>query len=118
MGLRRIIIAGGRDFNDIELLLNSILPILNGDTNVEIVSGGANGADRLGEQFAESFELPISKFPANWNKHGKAAGPIRNLEMAKYSDELIVFWDGKSKGTKNMIDTASKLNLVVHIITY
>lgn len=118
MQLRRIIIAGGRDFNDYQLLLDSVCPILKGDHNIEIVSGCANGADKLGERFAESFGLTVIKFPANWNKHGRAAGPIRNLEMAKYADELIVFWDGKSSGTKNMINTATKLNLKVNIIKY
>ena len=118
VGLRKVIIAGGRDFSDYKFLLDSVYSILKGDDNVEIVSGCADGVDKLGERFAESFGLPISKFPANWGKYGRSAGPIRNLEMAKYSDELIVFWDGKSKGTKNMINNARKLNLVVHKFIY
>lgn len=118
VGLRRIIIAGGRDFNDYQMLLNNIRPLLDYDQTIEIVSGCAPGADKLGEKFADFFELPISKFPANWSKHGKAAGPIRNLEMAKYADELIAFWDGKSKGTKNMIDTATKQGLKINVIIY
>lgn len=118
VGLRKIIIAGGRDFNDYELLLNSVWPILKGNTNIEIVSGCASGADKLGEKFAESFGLPISKFPADWNKHGRSAGPIRNKKMAEYANELIAFWDGKSKGTKNMIETANKMGLIVNTIIY
>ena len=118
VGLRKVIIAGGRDFNDYELLLNTIWPLLKGDNNIEIVSGGASGADKLGEKFAESFGLPISRFLANWSMYGKSAGPMRNLEMAKYADELIAFWDGKSRGTKHMIDTATKSGLVVTVINY
>jgi len=116
--LRRIIIAGGRDFNDSQLLLNSMWPLLKGDHVVEIISGGASGADKLGECFAKSYDLPITRFPADWSKHGKSAGPIRNLQMAEYADELVAFWDGKSRGTKNMIDTATKLNLKVHVVLY
>lgn len=118
VGLRKVIIAGGRDFNDYTLLLKEVWSILKGDDNIEIVSGCANGADKLRERFAESFGLKISKFPADWNKNGRSAGPIRNLEMAKYGSELIAFWDGKSRGTKNMIDTANKLGLKVSTIIY
>jgi|Laugrespbdmm15dd_1035085.scaffolds.fasta_scaffold00442_14 hypothetical protein len=118
VGLRKIIIAGGRDFNNYQFFLNNIWPLLKGSNQIEIVSGCANGADKIGEKFAESFGLPISRFPANWSKYGKSAGPIRNLEMAKYADELIAFWDGKSSGTKNMIDTATKLGLKINIFTY
>src|SRR5690606_6698690 len=75
---------------------------------VEIVSGGARGADLLGEAYAKEHNYPLKKFPAKWGVHGKAAGPIRNQEMAEYSNALIAFWDEKSKGTKSMIDLARK----------
>lgn len=113
----RIIIAGGRDFANSELLKTSCDLILAG-RQCEIVSGGARGADRLGEFYAIDKNLPIRRFPADWDKFGKRAGFLRNSEMANYANELIAFWDGQSRGTKHMIDLANQKGLVVHIITY
>lgn len=115
--MSKIIIAGGRDFNNYKLLSNSCYEhILYRD--VEIVSGTARGADKLGEKFAKEYGLKLTKFPANWNKYGKSAGYLRNKQMAEYADELIAFWNGKSKGTKHMINLAKSLNLKVIIIEY
>lgn len=116
----RVIIAGGRDFADYDLLYRKMVSILKDQlpVNVEIVSGGANGADKLGERWAESLAFPVKRFPADWNKHGKSAGPIRNEEMAKYATHCVVFWDGKSRGSKNMIDTAAKYKLPTRVIYY
>lgn len=114
----KIIIAGGRDFNDYDLLNKEVSSILKSFDNIEIVSGMAKGADFLGGKYAYNNKLPIKKFPANWNLYGRSAGPIRNEEMAKYSDVLIAFWDGKSKGTMNMINNAKKYNLKTFIIKY
>jgi hypothetical protein len=75
----------------------------------EIVSGTAQGVDRLGEKWAEANNIPVTKMPGDWNKYGKAAGPIRNSEMAKYCDAALVIWDGNSPGSKNMILNMRKL---------
>lgn len=64
------------------------------------------------------MQIPVIHFPANWDKHGKSAGHIRNAEMAKYADALVAFWDGKSKGTKGMIDYATRCNLRVKVVRY
>lgn len=129
----RIIIAGGRDFDNYtklkEVLSEYILDICLESNNadlpikIEIVSGKARGADSLGEAFAREFDYDVVEFPADWNKYGKSAGPIRNREMAKYAAEadkgvLFAFWDGESKGTKNMIDLAIDYGLEGHIIRY
>lgn len=53
-------------------------------------------------------DIPVKRFPADWDRHGRAAGPIRNCQMAQYADALIAIWDGKSRGTKNMIDEMNK----------
>lgn len=82
---------------------------------IEIVSGNANGVDKLGEELADFLKLDCKIFPANWNKYGKKAGYLRNIEMANYADALIAIWDGKSKGTKMMIDIAKKKGLKVYI---
>ena len=114
----RVIIAGGRNFNDYNKLRNSCDKILSNQTEIEIVSGTANGADKLGERYATDNNYKLSVFPAEWDKYGKSAGYKRNQQMAEYSDSLIAFWDGKSKGTKHMIDIARKLNLNVRVISY
>ena len=111
----KIIIAGSRNFNDYNLLKTSCDNLLTQFTNIEIVSGTARGADKLGEKYAREKGYDIKQFPANWNL-GKSAGYIRNDEMAKYSDMLIAFWDGTSKGTKHMIDLANKRSLKVVVI--
>ena len=119
----RVIIAGSRDFNNYDLLESTISNYLKENiANVEIVSGTARGADQLGEQFANNHRYRIKSFPANWNLYGKSAGPIRNREMAEYASGgqgvLFAFWDGKSRGTKSMINLAKKYGLEVHVVNY
>jgi hypothetical protein len=111
----KVIIAGSRNFNDYNLLKSSCDNLLTQFTNIEIVSGTARGADKLGERYAREKGYSIKEFPANWNL-GKSAGYIRNDEMAQYADMLIAFWDGTSKGTKHMIDLANKRSLKVIVI--
>lgn len=79
------------------------------------LSGGCKGADALGERYAEENGFKIEHFPAEWNKFGKSAGPIRNFQMAKNCDYVICFWDGKSKGTKSMINYAKQLNKPIKV---
>jgi hypothetical protein len=128
----RIIIAGSRTFNDYEFLKVKCNEIINSYflggwvspnlENVTIISGGANGADKLGERFAKENNIECKLFPANWDAYGKSAGYKRNLEMAYYAKEmygvLIAFWDGKSRGTNHMIDIAKQLGLNVYIFSY
>jgi hypothetical protein len=114
----RVIIAGGRDFDDFRKLSEVCMHMLQNKRNVEIVSGTCKGADKLGEQFAKFAGHSLKQFPASWDELGKAAGFIRNKEMAEYADAAIIFWDGKSKGTGHMIDLANKMNLKVKIEMY
>lgn len=127
----RIIIAGSRDFNDFELLDGVVIELIkdlkeqgyNTKREVlEIISGTARGADKLGERFADKYNLKVVRFPADWNI-GKQAGYIRNSQMAEYASQdnelgmLIAFWNG-SRGTKHMIDLAKKKGLRVEIISF
>lgn len=119
----RVIVAGGRDFVDYHYLgvyLDEFLAGYIDGGSVEIISGGAFGADKLGEDYAEDRNIPIKYFMADWHKHGKSAGPIRNKQMALYANKLICFWDGKSKGTKNMIQEALKADNIkeIRIVKY
>lgn len=113
----KVIIAGGRDFNDYNLLKSKCDKFLKNSSNIEIVSGTANGADKLGEKYALENGYKLTKFPADWSL-GKKAGYIRNKQMAEYSDCLIAFWDGLSKGTSHMINLAKEMNLKVRIVKY
>ena len=81
----------------------------------EVVSGGARGADSIGEMWAEWNFIPVKLFPAEWQRHGRSAGYRRNVDMADYADALIAFWDGESVGTKHMIDTAKAKDLLVSV---
>lgn len=85
---------------------------------IEIVSGLANGPDRLGIEVAKELHLPWAEFPADWDKHGKSAGMIRNSEMADYATRGLIFWDGKSKGTANMIDQLNRRNIPFKLINF
>ena len=117
----RIIIAGGRDFVNYDLLkLEAKRFILeNGLIRpITIVSGCANGADKLGERFATEYNFFIDRFPADWDQFNKRAGPIRNEQMAQNAKYCLVFWDGVSKGSANMIENAKKYNLIYKVIKY
>lgn len=110
----RVIIAGSRNFDDYDTLKKVCNFMLSNKKEVQIISGTAKGADKLGEQYALEKGYSINYFPADWSK-GKSAGYIRNELMAQNADALIAFWDGNSKGTKHMIDLAKKYNLKTKI---
>lgn len=82
----------------------------------EVVSGACKkGVDQLGEGWAKRKGIPVKRFPADWNQYGRRAGPLRNREMARYADALIAIWDGKSRGTRSMIDEALREGLEVYV---
>jgi len=81
----------------------------------EIVSGGARGTDTHGFDWAWANGIPVKSFVANWAKYGKKAGPFRNMEMAKYADELLAVWDGKSRGTQHMLRVMKVYGKPIHL---
>jgi len=117
----KVIIAGSRTITDLKIIPIVVLHFKNTfhidlqDGQHEIVSGGAKGVDESGEKWAKIVGNKITTFPANWQKYGKKAGYIRNYQMADYADALIAIWDGKSKGTKHMIDIAIEKELMVFV---
>lgn len=115
----KLIIAGGRDFEDYDLLTEKVSKITSSITQpIIVISGCAKGADSLGVMYAFKHKLEIIEMPADWDKHGKSAGYLRNLEMAKIADACICFWDGNSLGTKHIIGLAKKYNLKLRVIRY
>lgn len=114
----KVVVAGSRNFNNYNLLKEKLDFLLQNKKNIEIVSGTARGADTLGERYAKERGYSLKRFPANWEKHGRKAGYIRNKEMRDYADAVVVFWDGESRGTKHMIDLSKEKNLPIKIIKY
>ena len=112
----KLIIAGSRDFNDYFLMCKSIASL--GFKVDEVVSGGARGADSLGEKWAFEHLVPVRYFPAHWVEEGRAAGINRNHKMGNYADYLIAFWDGKSPGTLDMITYMQQLGKPVEVIKF
>ena len=114
----KVIVAGGRDFSDYNLLSTTLHYLLSQKSNVEIVSGMARGADSLGLRYAEENHIRVKKFPANWDRYGNSAGYKRNVQMAEYADACVCFWDGNSKGTADMIRLARVFKLQIRVIKY
>ena len=139
--MKRILIAGSRNFKDYGLLYGTLMRHTDvKHEEVEFISGKAPGADRLGEKFAKERGMGefMSGFPANWkdievegavirkNRYGEynaVAGNIRNRQMAEYlaeqdDSEAFLFWDGTSSGTKNMLDLLIEYSINTHIIYF
>lgn len=118
--LKAVIIAGGRDFNDSDLLARSLTQYEEetGNTIETVITGMALGADLLGRKWAREQERNVIELPAQWNLYGRSAGFMRNGQMAKIADELIAFWDGKSRGTHDMIKKMETRNKPVLVVPY
>lgn len=114
----RLLVCGGRDFNDYNLLwetLDTFKPAIT-----FMILGGARGADQIAEDYAKNTIIDYKVYPADWNTYGKKAGYLRNKQMLEEGkpEYVLAFWDGKSKGTANMIKLAQEANVTVEIILY
>ena len=109
----KVIIAGSRDITDKKIVEGAIKE--SGFEITELVCGMARGIDIIGFDWAKLNNIPIKRFYPNWRRFYKAAGKVRNKEMALYADALIAAWDEKSKGTKHMISCMSKAMKPFHI---
>lgn len=119
----KLIIAGSRTLEPCPTFIMNAIQMLNVPisdiTEIEVVSGGAKGVDQAGENFADDYflvPLRVARFPADWNVHGKAAGPIRNKQMAEYADALLLIWDGESRGSISMKNEMMKLGKPIYEI--
>lgn len=117
----KLIVAGGRDFHNMEYMVMCLYNLVNkGDIpdNPQLVCGMARGADMVAYALWKQSLMTVHAFPANWDKHGRSAGYIRNANMGDFADALVAFWDGQSKGTKHMIDYMNKLGKPVYVFKY
>ena len=120
----RVIISGGRTYDNYEYFCEKMDEILKpyiDDYDIEIITGYAVGVDRMGDKYAMTHGHTSHVIPALWNKYGENAGHIRNMEMGNFAKRttmnlLVAFWNGKSRGTKDMIDYAKKIMIPVKIV--
>lgn len=112
----RVVIAGSRGIHDWGEVEDAMR--LSGFVPTVVISGTAGGVDRLGEDWARKRGIPVERMPADWSRHGKRAGPIRNAEMLAVADAVVVVWDGRSRGSMHMhqIAQASGKPTYLHII--
>lgn len=114
----KLIVAGSRDFCNLAVVREVVDKMLANKLEthrIEIVSGGARGPDTLGRAIAIEHGWRVSVMNADWEKEGKAAGMKRNQRMADYADAALVFWDGNSPGTRNMIQTMIEMRKPIRI---
>ncbi len=111
----RVIVAGSRTFTTADYPLVKEVCLSSGYWFTSIISGTAHGVDLLGEMFAKEIRVPVERFPADWTRFGKSAGYKRNEQMAKVADALVLVWDGKSLGSKHMLDIARAKRLIVYV---
>lgn len=113
-------VVGSRSFEDAELMRTWINFVCHDvmPADIEIVSGGARGADSFAWKYALDNRLAYREFPTEWERHGKRAGMVRNLEIVARADTVLAFWDGKSTGTKDTINKAVRAKKPVIIIPF
>jgi len=114
----KLIIAGSRDLHPTDVEITEAIDAFVSDsvTIDAVLCGGAKGVDEAGAQWAKRRNIEVETHQADWERNGKAAGPMRNRTMAEIGDQLLAFWDGQSKGTANMIDEMRRLGKPVHIV--
>ena len=115
-----LVVAGSRDFMHYNLLEETLdtLLVRRVDEGINIISGTARGADELGQVYADKKGYGVILKPAKWNLYGNSAGYKRNAEMAEIADAVVCFWDGRSRGTKHMIEIAKKKEIPLRVIMY
>ena len=115
------LVVGSRSFDDYSLLKQKLDKLLANQSNIIIVSGGAEGTDNLAERYAKDKGYEIIIMPADWKTNGKKAGYIRNEKMHCFISEkenrgCVAFWDGKSRGTQHSFKLALKYHNPIRLI--
>jgi len=113
--MMRVLVTGGRDFVDWQLLCETLDGLHSERQFTLLIHGDAKGADRLAGEWAKIRDVEIHASPADWKKHGRAAGPIRNREMLKEEPQLVVAFPG-GKGTADMVAVATKAGIEVVVV--
>lgn len=110
----KVAVIGSRGFDDYDLVKETL-----SDLNITLlVSGGARGADSLGERYAKENGIETLIFKPDWKKHGPAAGPLRNTDIVNNSEMVVAFWDGESRGTQDSMKKAEQQGKKVLVVHY
>lgn len=113
-----VAVVGSRTFADEKLLDETLSEFHAKNPITKIVSGGARGADSLAEKWARGKGIPVTVYPAEWEKYGRRAGMIRNRLIIADCQHCIAFWDGVSRGTKNDIDLWGEFHVPYTIVRF
>lgn len=116
---KRVVIGGCRDYENYEVFCKYVdiyLSRIGKENKIVIVSGHCSGVDVMAERYAKENGYAVEIYPADWKKYGRAAGPKRNKLMVETADYVIAFWDGRSRGTKSLIDYAVKLKKPMRVV--
>lgn len=112
-------VCGGREYQNYDILANTLSDIRGKHPDMTLISGGARGADSLAEIYCQTNNVKCTVLKADWAKYGKGAGAIRNTQLLNLNPDLVIaFWDGKSKGTADSIKKAKQKGIEVRIISY
>ena len=114
----KLAVVGSRDFNDYGLMKKYLDKIHSVEPITHIISGGARGADSLSEKWAKENNVETLIFKPDWNKYGKKAGYLRNVDIITNSDKVLAFWDGTSKGTQHSINLSNKEGKKIKIVYF
>lgn len=121
MSSYKLIVAGSRGWTNEELMLEKLREFttkyIDSQRRIIIISGTARGADTMGEKIAHEWDIDVHRMPADWSTHKKAAGYIRNEEMALVANGCLICWDGGSKGSYHMYSLAQKHGLDTMLVT-
>lgn len=110
----RVLVCGGRNYADLDTAHNWLDALHLASPISCVIDGGASGADRLGFEWAHCNGITTQTYKADWTKHGRAAGPIRNQQMIdEGKPDMVVAFPG-GKGTADMIRRAKAAGIIVH----
>ena len=109
----KVIIAGSRTLSDYTVLTKAIED--SGFNITEVVCSGAKGIDELAKQYGAANNIKVTAFYPNWGKYGKEGGERRSIQMTAYADAMIMVWNGKSPGNKQLLELANKNNLKIFL---
>lgn len=110
----RVAVVGSREYPDLVMVAKCVRALFPGTV---VITGGAQGVDKTAEKAARIYGLAVEVYHADWKKHGRAAGPVRNKQIVDACDRMLAFWDGESPGTRNAINLAKKAGKPVAIFT-
>jgi hypothetical protein len=114
----RVLVTGSLSFNDYELLRATLDRLLAERGNVVVVTGGATGAEALGERYAQERGLGVTQLLADWARYGRGAKVIRNTQLIEVADRAVFFWDGKNRGIAETIERAEAKGIPVEVVRF